>query len=191
MRSKSRPTIDIEEEEAKCMQSYTKALSQLSSNESNPDALSNARETFEELLDTPFLKDEAYEKFSKAPKMFKHLIHKNLAHIYEKDGNYTDALDCARRALEADKSDGVLFFQAGKLALRQKDYPLAGFYLRKCIEIIPSHWDALNTLLETLFVLGEFDECEKVADKCLFYYPDGNKALALKSYLAKESHFPP
>lgn len=189
--SKSRPSIDIEEEEAKCMQSYNKALSQMSAAKSDPDALNDAKETFEDLLKTPFLADKDVEKFSKAPKMFKHLIYKNLSYIYEKSENFDDALECAEKAFESDSTDGMLFFQAGRLALKLKDYPNAAFRLKQCIDIIPSHWDALNALLETLFVLDEFDECDKFADKCLFYYPDCKKALALKYFFIKKCGFSP
>lgn len=191
MRSKTRPSLDIEEEEARCTQIYTKALSMMGAENSDPEAISTARDTFEDLLRTPFLRNMENEKFSKVHRMLRHLIHKNLVAIYEKEESYENALDCAKMALDADNSDAVLFFKAGRLVLKKKNYPEAAFYLKRCIEIIPSHWDALNTLLETLFVLNEFDECERIADKCLIYYPDNQKALVLKSYFARECSFSP
>lgn len=183
MPPKTHPSIDIEKEEAVCMQMYNRALSQMSQAKLDSSLLSRARDTFEELLRSPLLTNNANEKFSKASKMFKYLAYKNLVSVHTQEGNYAGALECAKKALETDSSDGVLYFRAGALALKQKDYPMAAFLLRKCLEIIPMHWDALNTLLGVLFVLDEFDECNTIADKCLFYNPDNKRAFVLKSYL--------
>lgn len=117
----------------------------------------------------------------------------NLGLIYLEEGNYDDAENVFRKAIEENPNDYRCYVKMGRIALNKKDYISAYADYQKASEIVEYSYNALQTdgpeifyyLGESLFYLKRYEEARKALMRVIKISPEGPFGRKAKELLAK------
>jgi tetratricopeptide (TPR) repeat protein/serine/threonine protein kinase len=112
----------------------------------------------------------------------------NLGTVFQKQGNYKEAIAAYRKAIELNPMDASAYYNLGSVFLIEgKNEEEVAVLCRKVIELDPSHVGAHVNLGIVLGYLGKLEEAIVYYRKALKLDPD-NKTAKLNLELALEKH---
>ena len=183
----SRQNKEVVESDA--FQKYNKALAFIKNKEHE-----SAEKSLKELLLHPYFNfDDATfstaDFFNDPAVKLTTSIYKNLGKVHENTANYDEALECYLEAVSSDKTDITTWFNIANVAIKKVNYTLACDSLKECLNINPSFWPSIDTLICLLYALGDYLSCLHLIQHSLSLNSNFQRALCVKAQIETEDPF--
>ena len=183
------PKTNKEQYKSDAFQRYNRALTFIKNKEND-----KAEAALKELLLHPYF-DFDEENFSgsdffntPAVKLLTS-IYKNLGKVHEANTNDDEALECYLEAVNSDKSDITTWYNIANVYIKKVNYQLACESLKECLNIDPSFWPSIDTLICLLYALGDYLSCLHLIQHSLSLNSSFERALCVKEEIKKEDPF--
>lgn len=183
----SRQNKEVVESDA--FQKYNKALAFIKNKENEL-----AEKSLKELLLHPYFNFDdatfsATDFFNDPAVKLTTSIYKNLGKVHENTANYDEALECYLEAVSSDKTDITTWYNIANVAIKKVNYTLACDSLKECININPSFWPSIDTLICLLYALGDYLSCLQLIQHSLSLNSNFQRALCVKAQIETEDPF--
>ncbi|XP_055333033.1 LOW QUALITY PROTEIN: calcineurin-binding protein cabin-1-like [Paramacrobiotus metropolitanus] len=122
-------------------------------------------------------------------KALRFAILKNISSLFQRQLNYDKALEFLMAAAELDRTDVVMLYDMGRLAVKMDNFPMAANFFQEALTVRNNHWPSLDALITLMYALNFLPVCLEYCHTALRLEPANKRALAYVHRIFEEHDY--